>query len=183
MMYSYYVSDVNSAGYALCGDSFYAKSMITSEINKAIKDGKITPEMNLTIYMDSKGSYYNFALMKNKNGAKAKLGYVNHDLGRYIVDDADFSRSIRTVRKNEEKGVMDFVIYMWRRKDLRNSDGHGYSYPFHTKESVYFELSNGTPIHGKITNVVDMYGGDCIALYISSDKKSFENYNENPLYK
>ena len=74
------------------------------------------------------------------------------------------------VRQVSSKGEsLNIVVYMWKHAD-------NCGFPFKEKETVYLELRN-TPITGKIYMVDnDYYGGECIVLYISSDKKSHADW-------
>ena len=116
---------------------------------------------------------------KNKGGyaiktCKDKLILARHDLAKYQHSDKEYldgwNMQVRQVSPKEES--LNIVVYMWKHAD-------NCGFPFKEKESVYLELRN-TPITGKIYMVDnDYYGGECLVLYIKSDKKSFLEWSES----
>ena len=71
------------------------------------------------------------------------------------------------------------IAYMWRDGDIdrKNYNYDFRSFPFEEKQTVYLETYKHVPIIGKIDMVDnDYYQGDCIVLYIKSDKSSLKRY-------
>ena len=84
-----------------------------------------------------------------------------------------------------KENYLFIIAYMWRDGDknqifhsqINNSIIDCRSFPFCEKQSVYMETYKHIPITGKIYNVDnDYYDGDCIVLYIKSDKASLKRF-------
>lgn len=166
-----------SWNYSIFNEYLEDKAKAKKLILEGIKNGTINEGDSVIFAKNYKSEYLTVAYMKSNNTAKAKPGLIHHDLRKYQNDDTlRFNMQVRHVNWHDDK--LSVAIYMWQQKD----DSNLLTFPFRANEEIYFEFSNGTPFHGKITMVDnDYYGGTCIVLYATASKASYKAWCKNPL--